>query len=218
MLNLEIWHSNERVLAFVLSRTNFTFLAFWTSAFVILVFLSLLRLAIDLRAATGSKLSRTWARNSVSDMSCVKTFTHLGIDALLQKLLPALGDLDVYLPLLLCFGSIWGGSSCTKHSIVFLRLLLFVGGVTAGLSIRWRLLGVTLAHHYDSLNVASLSHCLLMSHRQMLVWLILDLPGSAISLEMMLLNVNRLLLFVRILLAADKVFVWACKGWLQCGA
>tara|TARA_B110000285_G_scaffold155928_1_gene174017 strand:+ start:264 stop:404 length:141 start_codon:yes stop_codon:yes gene_type:complete len=46
-----------------------------------------------------------------------------------------------------------------------------------------------------------------MSHRQMLVWLILDLPGSAISLEMMLLNVNRLLLFVRILLAADKVFV-----------
>lgn len=62
---------------------------------------------------------------------------------------------------------------------------------------------MALAHRYDSLNVAGLRHrLLLMRHRQVMVGLVLDLPGTTVSLEMVVLNVNSLLLFVGYLLAA----------------
>lgn len=219
MLNVEIWHSDERVLALVLSRTNFSFLRFWICTFVILVFLSLLCLTIDLRAPTRCKFGWSRACNRISDLSCVKTSPHLSCDAFLQKLLPALCDLDMHLALFLCLSSIRRRSPCPKHSVVLRCLLFFVGGVTASLSIRWRLLGVTLAHRDDSLNVASFSHwLLLMGHCQVLMWLVVDLPCSAIPLEMMLLDINRLLLFARSLLPTNKVLMWARERWLQSGA
>jgi hypothetical protein len=58
---------------------------------------------------------------------------------------------------------------------------------------------VALAHHHDAVNVASrLGHrLLLVRHGEMMVRLVVDLPGTTVSLEMMLLNVNCLLLLVR---------------------
>ena len=84
MLDLEIWHPHQRVLAFVLSRTNFAFLRFWISTFVILVFLPLLCLAMDLGPTTCCKVSSTSLCTCITDMSCVKTPSHLRIDALLE--------------------------------------------------------------------------------------------------------------------------------------
>jgi hypothetical protein len=163
---------------------------------------------MDLRATACRKVSSTELRTRITNMSCVQTFTNLRINALLQQLLPTLGNLDVDLAFLLRLGAVRRGGSCTKHTAVFLRLLLFIGGVTAGMSIGCLVLGMTLAHHHDSLNVASrLRHCLLLvRHRQVLMWLVLDLPCATVSLEMMLLNVNCLLLFVRNLLP-NKVFM-----------
>ena len=123
----------------------------------------------------------------------------------------------MHLAFLLGVCSIRRRSPRAKHTVVFLAsLLLFVWGVTACLSVGGRLLGVTLAHYDDSLNVASgLGHCLLlMGHGEVMMRLVLDLPGATVSLEMMILNVNCLLLFVRNLLP-NKVLMRASKRRLQ---
>ena len=58
---------------------------------------------------------------------------------------------------------------------------------------------MALAHDYHAVNVPSgLGHCLLlMRHGQVMMGLVLDLPCTTISLQVMLLNVNCLLLLVR---------------------
>lgn len=51
-----------------------------------------------------------------------------------------------------------------------------------------------------------------------MMWLVLDLPGAAVPLKVLMLNVNCLLLFVGDLLATNQVLMRTGERWLQRGA
>ena len=168
-----------------------------------MVFLSLLCLSMNLRASTSGKVYETCFCSRIAYLCGVETFADLRIHTLLQQLLPAFGDLNMELAFLFSFSSIWRGGSCAKHTAILRRLFLLVGSVTAGLAISWWLLWMALAHSYNTLKVACLCHSLLLvRHCQVMSGLVLDLPSSTVSLEMML-YINCLLLFVLNLLTAS---------------